>query len=699
MSQPTDNSTQLSPVKRALLALEEMQKRLTASEQRLREPVAIIGIGCRFPGGASDPDKCWDLLRAGRDAVAEVPRDRWDVEAYYDPDPDAPGKMSTRWGGFLDRVDTFDPELFGISPREAVTMDPQQRLLLEVTWEALERAGQSPERLNGTRTGVFVGIATGDYAEILAQNVDPSRIDAYFASGVAHSIASGRLSYCLGLQGPSVSIDTACSSSLVAVHQACTSLRTRESDMAIAAGVNVVLRPEHGITFSKSRMMAADGRCKAFDARADGFVRAEGCGVVLLKRLADAQRDGDPILAVIRGTAVNQDGASSGLTAPNGASQEALIRAALGNADLEPDDVSYIEAHGTGTSLGDPIEVRALGGVFGRRSAKTPLSIGSAKTNFGHLESAAGITGLIKTVLCLVHGEIPPSLHFETPNPHIAWEELPIAVAARLQPFPMRRGRRIAGVSSFGFSGTNAHIVIEDGPQAPAPTESTEIPARPLQLLALSAKSDVALVELARSYRQHLERTNGSQSLGDICHSATTGRSHFAHRLALVVKSRDELIQSFFAIERGEDAGLQGQVSGAARPKIAFLFTGQGSQYPGMARELYDSEPVVRQVLDQCAKALANELPQPLLEVMFGIGEAGLLDQTLYTQPALFAVEVAMAALWKSWGIEPSVVLGHSVGEYAAACVAGVFSIEEGARLIAARARLMQALPAGGAML
>ena len=370
MTQPDPPAT-LSPLKRALLAIEEMEGRLRASERRLREPIAVIGVGCRFPGGANDPQSCWELLRAGRDAVVEVPRDRWDIDAYYDPDPDAPGKMCTRWGGFLEQVDRFDPELFGISPREAVTMDPQQRLLLEVTWETLERAGQSPERLMGTRTGVFVGIATGDYAQTLAQNVDPSRIDAYFASGVAHSIASGRLSYCLGLQGVSVSIDTACSSSLVAVHQACASLRTGESQMAIAAGVNVVLRPDHGITFSKSRMMAADGRCKAFDARADGFVRAEGCGVVLLKRLADAQRDGDTILAVIRGTAVNQDGASSGLTAPNGASQEALIRAALTDAELQPDDVGYIEAHGTGTSLGDPIEVRALGRVFGGRPANT----------------------------------------------------------------------------------------------------------------------------------------------------------------------------------------------------------------------------------------------------------------------------------------------------------------------------------------
>jgi acyl transferase domain-containing protein/NADPH:quinone reductase-like Zn-dependent oxidoreductase/NAD(P)-dependent dehydrogenase (short-subunit alcohol dehydrogenase family)/SAM-dependent methyltransferase/acyl carrier protein len=696
MSTTSTSSSEVSPVKRALIALEDMKARLQASELRMSQPLAIVGMGCRFPGGADSPEECWKLLREGRDAVTEVPRDRWDIDAYYDPDPDAPGKMSTRWGGFLQGVDRFDPELFGISPREAVTMDPQQRILLEVVWEALERAGISPERLMGSRTGVFLGIATNDYAEILAQNTAPDRIDAYFASGVAHSIASGRISYCLGLQGPSVSIDTACSSSLVAVAQACQSLRVGDSDMAIAAGVNVVLRPDHGITFSKSRMMAPDGRCKTFDARADGFVRAEGCGVLILKRLSDAQAAGDDVLAVIRGVALNQDGASSGLTAPNGASQEALLRAALANAQLNPDDVAYIEAHGTGTSLGDPIEVRALGKVFGRdRDPDAPLLIGSAKTNFGHLEAAAGITGLIKAVLTLMHRELPPSLHFKTPNPHIAWDELPIRVVTATQPFPQRNGRRVAGVSSFGFSGTNAHVLIEEAPQAAVPAPQSD---RPLHVLALSAKSESALRQLAGSFAQHIER-HPTHSLADVCHTAAAGRGHFTHRLALKGADRVAVARDLRNWVAGENSAVWSEVSSAGvRPKIAFLFTGQGSQYVGMGRELYEREPVFRDVLDRCASVLASRLPRPLLQVMFE-DTTGLLDQTQYTQPALFVLEVALAELWRSWGVQPSMVLGHSVGEYAAACTAGVLSIEDGARLVAARGRLMQALPSGGVMM
>jgi acyl transferase domain-containing protein len=696
MTQASDPSA-LSPVKRALLALEEMQTRLHASERRLREPVAVVGIGCRFPGGASDPDSYWSLLRSGRDAVAEVPRDRWDVDAYYHPNPDAPGKMSTRWGGFIEQVDRFDPQLFGISPREALTMDPQQRLLLEVTWEALERAGQNPERLKGTRTGVFVAIATSDYWHTLLHDVDPSRIDAHFATGISHSIASGRLSYCLGLQGVCLSIDTGCSGSLLSIHQACASLRTGESQLAIAAGVNLILRPELAITYSKARMMAPDGRCKAFDARANGFVRGEGCGVVLLKRLADAQRDGDPILAVIRGTAANQDGASSGLTAPNGAAQEALIRAALADAELHPDSVGYVEAHGTGTSLGDPIEVRALGNIFGSRSRNASLRIGSAKTNFGHLESAAGIAGFIKAVLCLSHHEIPPSLHFQTPNPHIAWEDMSVEVAAQLQPFPEYEGRRIAGVSSFGFSGTNVHVVMEAAPDTHAELQPAH-PPRAVQVLTLSAKSDAALDESVRRLREYLEGLGRELALADVCHTASAGRAHFAHRLAVPVKSRDELMQALRSIENGAPAGVRSQLSGPALPKIAFLFTGQGAQYAGMGRELYESEPAFRDVLDRCAQAMVGELDRPLLEVMWG-AESAQLDQTRYTQPALYALEVALASLWRSWGVEPAAVLGHSVGEYAAACIAGVFTVEEGARLVAARGRLMQALPAGGGML
>ncbi len=414
MTTTKKESTQLSTLKQALLAVETMQAKLDSVKRARREPIAVIGMGCRFPGGANDPQSFWQLLHDGVDAITEVPGDRWDINAYYDSDPEAPGKMSTRWGGFIEGIDQFDPQLFGISPREATSMDPQQRILLETCWEALEDAGQAPNKLAGTRTGVFVGIVNSDFARLQMEDDGIERIDMYFGSGTGHSIASGRISYVLGLNGPSISVDTACSSSLVAVHLAVQSLRSGECDLALVGGTNAILIPETTIALSKYHFMAPDGRCKSFDARADGFVRGEGCGVVVLKRLSDAQADGDDILSVILGSAVNQDGASSGLTAPNGPSQEAVIRDALANAGIRPADVGYVETHGTGTSLGDPIEVQALAAVLGKeRNADKPLAIGSVKTNIGHLESAAGIAGFMKLVLSIQHQEIPPHLHFE----------------------------------------------------------------------------------------------------------------------------------------------------------------------------------------------------------------------------------------------------------------------------------------------
>ncbi|MGZ9226514.1 MAG: type I polyketide synthase, partial [Anaerolineales bacterium] len=425
--------SQLSPKKLALLAM-ELQSKLESSQNSRSEPIAIVGIGCRFPGGANSPDAYWKMLCEGVDAITEIPKSRWDVDQYYDPDPETPGKMATRWGGFLEGVDQFDPQFFGISPREAISMDPQQRLLLEVAWEALEHAGYSPEDLSGSPTGVFVGICNNDYSQLLLSG-ETSNIDAYLATGSAFSIASGRISYVLGLQGPSLSVDTACSSSLVATHLAIQSLRNKECQMALAAGVNLILRPEVTITLSQSKMMAADGRCKAFDARADGFVRSEGCGVIVLKLLSHAIADGDNILAVIRGSAMNQDGRSNGITAPNGPSQEAVIQAALADAQVRSDEVGYVETHGTGTSLGDPIEVQALGNVLGAgHSADDPLMIGSVKTNLGHLESAAGVAGLIKLVLALHHQEIPPHLHLHEPNPHIAWKNYPLVIPTKRTP-------------------------------------------------------------------------------------------------------------------------------------------------------------------------------------------------------------------------------------------------------------------------
>ncbi|MGE3267190.1 MAG: SDR family NAD(P)-dependent oxidoreductase [Chloroflexota bacterium] len=696
----TDRATsgELSPLKRAFLALEEMQARLDAMQRARREPIAIVGLGCRFPGGAHDPEIFWQLLRDGVDAIREVPADRWDIDAYFDPDADAPGKMNTRWGGFLDGVDQFDPQFFGIAPREAASMDPQQRLLLEVAWEALERAGQAPARLVGSRTGVFVGISGNDYARLHLEAGGLAGLDAYHVSGVAHSIAAGRLSYVLGLQGPSMSVDTACSSSLVAVHLACQSLRQGESDLALAGGVNLILHPENTVTLSRLRMMAPGGRCRTFDVAGDGYVRGEGCGIVVLKRLSDAVANGDSILAVIRGSAVNQDGPSGGLTAPNGPAQEAVIRDALVNAGIGPGDVSYVETHGTGTSLGDPIEVGALAAALGQqRAPDDPLMIGSVKTNIGHLEPVAGVASLIKTVLALQHGEIPPHLHLENPNPYIPWDQIPVVVPTERTPWRPKAGRRFAGVSSFGFSGTNAHVVVEEAPAA-IPTASAH--GRPLHLLSLSARSESALAVLAQRYADQLT-ASPTGDLADICYTANTGRSHFTHRVAIIAADCDQLRDRLTTVRAGQRGpGIaRGTVQEVDEPKLAFLFTGQGSQYAGMGRMLDETQPTFRAAVDECEAILGPYLDRPLRSLLYSTDATdNPLDQTRYTQAALFALEYALVQLWKSWGIEPGAVLGHSVGEYVAACVAGVFSLGDGLRLIAERGRLMQSLPTGGEM-
>jgi acyl transferase domain-containing protein/NAD(P)-dependent dehydrogenase (short-subunit alcohol dehydrogenase family)/SAM-dependent methyltransferase/acyl carrier protein len=689
MSDFLERIAKLSPNRLALLAA-ELNTKLQRLEQRAAEPIAVTGFGCRFPGGTNDPDSFWQLLSEGRDALVEVPPSRWDIDALYDPDPDAIGKMNTRWGGFLDRIDQFDPEFFGISPREAASMDPQQRILLEVTWEALENAGENPHRLVGSQTGVFVGLCNSDYF-LMQFEAGRSSIDAYRATGNAHSVASGRISYTLGLQGPSVAVDTGCSGSLVAVHLACQSLRAGECRMALAGGVNLILMPDTTIVLSKAHMMSPDGRCKAFDASADGFVRSEGCGLIVLKRLCDAQADGDRILAVIRGSASNQDGRSNGLTAPNGPSQVAVIRQALTNAGIQPGDVDYIEAHGTGTALGDPIEARALADVFGPgRASDCPLRIGSVKTNFGHAESAAGIAGLIKAILAIQHEKIPASLHLKKLNPHIEWSGLPIAVPTTATNWNRERGRRIAGVSSFGFSGTNAHVIVSDLPMGEAISEPVVQDAErfgkiPLQVLPLSAHSESALLELAGRYQQFFDE-NPRLELADVCHTAAVGRSHFESG------RKDVRIRS-------------GRSAKSGTPGVVFMFTGQGSQYPGMGRELFETQPIFRRELEKCAEVLKPLLQISLVELLFAEKnqpsnkEAGhRLHQTQYTQPALFAFEYALAAAWRSWGVEPVAVLGHSVGEYVAACVAGVFSLEDALRLISERARLMGALPSGGAM-
>jgi len=668
----------------------EDNRRETASES-----IAIIGIGCRFPD-APDPESFWQSLHDGKEAVTEVPPERWDLQALYDPNRATPGKMHTRWGSFLQDVDLFDPTFFSISPREAMHMDPQQRILLEVAWEALEHAGLAPTRVAGSKTGVFVGISSNDYAQ-LSQH-DPALIDAYVGTGNAHSIAANRLSYFLDLHGPSIAVDTACSSSLVAVHMACQSIRAGECDMALAGGVNVILSPELSIAFSQAQMMSATGHCKTFDEDADGYVRGEGCGIVVLKPLSQALRDGDAILALIRGSAINQDGRSNGLTAPNGPSQEVVIRQALHNADVTPNQVSYVETHGSSTPLGDPIEFDALKAILMQERAPEQLCVlGSVKTNIGHLEAAAGIAGLIKVVLSLHKEEIPAHLNLRHLNHHISLAGTSFQISRERRPWPISE-RRIAGVSAFGFGGTNVHIIVEAAPTRIVPVNEFE---RPAHMLMLSAQSKTALKDLTGRYATFLA-DHATTTLADLCFSANSGRAHFAHRVAFSASSGTQLRERLKAFAQGRQAqGVQnGKASRREGAQIAFLFTGQGSQYPGMGRQLYDTQPVFRRALDRCDELLRPYLDRSLLAVIYpDPGTPSLLSETAYTQPALFALEYALTELWHSWGIEPGVVMGHSVGEYVAACVAGAFSLEDGLKLIAARGRLMQELPQSGTML
>jgi epothilone polyketide synthase D len=653
-----------------------------------------VGVGCRFPGGVDGPQSFWQLLEDGIDATRDVPLERWDAEALYDPDPDAPGKSYVKRGGFLDHIDGFDAEFFGISPREASGLDPQQRLLLEVTWEALEDAGIVADSLRGSATGVWVGFSLDDYARRNLSSGDYSRIDAYTALGNARSVAAGRISYVLGLHGPTLQLDTSCSSSLVTVHLAVQSLRSGESDLALVGGVNLMTAPEPTIALCKLRALSTDGRCKTFDVSADGYARGEGCGMVVLKRLSDALSSNDRIVALIRGSAVNHDGRSNGLTAPNGAAQDAVIRAALQAAGLDAGAIDYVEAHGTGTPLGDPIEVLSLNRVYcGQRSPDAPLYLGSVKTNIGHLEGAAGVAGLIKTALCLSHGRMVQHLHFKEPNPSVPWERLPIRVVGQARDWTDRDGSRRAGLSSFGISGTNAHIILERAPSTPPVAPA---PQRAAELVVLSARSREALDAVMTRLGDHVERYPELR-IGDIAHDLLARRALLPHRRALAVTSRAELRAKL------ADPAMRsiGAAPVGAPPRAAWLFTGQGAQRLGMGRGLHEEWPAFRAAFDEACQEFDALLGRSLRDVIWAAPDsqdAGLLDKTAYTQPALFAFEWALAALWSSWGVKPEWVAGHSIGEVVAACFAGLFSLPDACRLVAARGGLMQALPSGGAM-
>ena len=665
-----------------------------------RVPVALVGIGCRYPGGIADPAGFWRFLVEGRDAIAEIPRDRIDLEHYYDATPATPGRIMTRWGGFLERLQEFDPGFFGMSPREAERLDPQQRLILETGWEALEDAGQNAAALEGSHTGIFIGQWLSDFESRLF--ADPEAVDFYMTTGSGRYATSGRLSYLLGLRGPSLTVDTACSSSLVAVHMAVRSLRSGESTLALAGGVNTILQPHISVAYSQSRMMAPDGRCKFGDAAGDGYVRSEGAGLIVLKRLDQAVKDGDRIYAVIRGSATNNDGRSSGsMGTPSRLGQEELLRAAYQDAGVSPGEVGYVEAHGTGTRAGDPVELGALSAVLSEgRAPGRRAFVGSVKTNFGHTEGAAGIAGLIKAALCVHHGAVPASLHCKQLNPNIPWAQIPLEIA-RAQHEWVGEGPRFAGVSAFGIAGTNAHVVLEGAPARRASAVAVASSPRRSSLLPLSARGPEALRALATRYAELLAMP-GSEQLGTVCANAAMRRTALENRAVFVAADSRAMVEGLGQFAAGDSAWAQGSVPERASsgPRIAFVVPGQGAQWVGMARQLIADEPVYLEALRQCDAAARKYVDWSLLEELYrDPGSADYkLDRIDVIQPILVAMAIAYAAWLRSVGVLPDAVVGHSMGEVGAAFLAGVLSLDQAMRIICRRSALMRQTSGQGAM-
>ncbi|WP_193466449.1 type I polyketide synthase [Mycobacterium novum] len=682
-------------VAEALRKIDDLTARLAVAEAGDTEPIAVVGLGCRLPGGVGDPAGFWRLLCAEGSGIVRVPADRWDADAFYSSDHSVAGTICSREGGFLSswQPAEFDAEFFGISPREADAMDPQQRLLMEVAWEALEHAGITKEAIRGTQTGVFVGMTTSDYALDMIGNIQAADIDPYVPFGNAANFAAGRLAYFLGVHGPAIMLDTACSSSLVTIHLACASLRRRESDQALAAGVNLMLTPQNSIATSRWGMLAPDGQCKTFDAGADGYVRSEGAGVVVLKRLSDAQRDGDRVLAVVRGSAVNQDGPSSGQTVPSGPAQQKVVRAALAASRLSPGDIDYVEAHGTGTALGDPIELDALAAVFGERGAAAPLVLGSVKTNLGHLESAAGVAGFIKTVLAVQHGFIPRHLNFSALTPNAGVGASKFQVAATAMEWPAVSRPRRAGVSSFGVSGTNAHVVVE---QAPVSESVSPVAEPAVSTLVVSGKSPARIAATAGVLADWLAGDGADVPLTEVAHTLNHHRTRHQKFATVAARDHRQAIAGLSALAAGESApGVVEPATVLPGPGTVFVFSGQGSHWAGMGRRLLVDEPVFAAAIDELEPDFVAQVGFSLRDV---IASGAEISGDAQVQPVIMGLQVALAALWRSYGVEPDAVVGHSMGEVSAAVVAGALTPQQGLRVIAARSALMSRQAGAGAV-